>query len=237
MTAQLRNSLDELLGRIPEPVAVTFRDDEPLEMERVSKAAPAGCAYWKLGGEGRVFYTTADDHLNCPIGAFTHGIELSGAGARALNDMVGTMVTLHYIRPDEVAAIPRKPTPTRYVVYAPLSKADGIPDVVLLHGTPQQVMLLVEAANARQLLATVPTMGRPACAVIAATMASGKAATSLGCVGNRVYTGLSANELYIGIPGAVLPDTLDALRSIVNANKELEAFHQARCESVSSPNQ
>jgi uncharacterized protein (DUF169 family) len=66
--------------------------------------------------------------------------------------------------------------------------------------------------------------------VVAATLASGKAATSLGCIGNRVYTGLSANELYIGIPGPVVADTLDALRSIVTANQELEAFHRARCE-------
>ena len=44
------------------------------------------------------------------------------------------MVSLRYIRSDEVPEIPRKPTPTRFVVYAPLSKTDGIPDVVLLHG-------------------------------------------------------------------------------------------------------
>jgi uncharacterized protein (DUF169 family) len=107
-----------------------------------------------------------------------------------------------------------------------------MPDVLLVHGTPQQVMLLVEAANARKLLSGFPTMGRPACAVIAAAMASGKAATSLGCVGNRVYTGLSAQDLYIGIPGPVVADTVDALRSVVNANKQLEAFHQARYEAV-----
>ena len=232
MTAQLRNSLDELLGPVAEPVAVTFKDDEPVGTERIPQAAPAGCAYWKVASEGKTFYTAAEDHLNCPIGAYTHGVELSDAGAQQLHDMVGTMVSLRYLRSDEVPDIPRKPTPTRYVVYAPLSKADHVPDVVLLHGTPQQVMLLVEAANARQLLSSFPTMGRPACAVIAATMASGKAATSLGCVGNRVYTGLAEHEMYIGIPGAVLADTVDSLRSIVSANKQLEQFHKSRCESV-----
>jgi uncharacterized protein (DUF169 family) len=232
MSAQLRKSLDELLGPVPEPIAVTFRDDEPVGTDRVAKPAPAGCAYWKAAGEGSSFYTTADDHLNCPIGAYTHGVELSDTAAGQLNEMVGMMVSLRYIRNDEVPDIPRKPTPTRYVVYSPLSTAGGTPDVVLLHGTPQQVMLLVEAANARQLLSDFPTMGRPACAVIAATMASGKAATSLGCVGNRVYTGLSEHEMYIGIPGAALADTVDALRAIVSANKELEAFHRARCETV-----
>lgn len=236
MSLQLRHSLEELLGPIPEPVAITFAEHEPVGMARVPKAAPAGCAYWKLAGEGDAFYTAADDHLNCPIGAYTHGIELSGPDAQGLTDMVGMMVSLQYIRSDEVPEIPRKLTPTRYVVYAPLSKAAGMPDVLLLHGTPQQVMLLVEAANARKLLSGFPTMGRPACAVIAAAMASGKAATSLGCVGNRVYTGLSAHELYIGIPGPAVADTIDSLRSVVNANRQLEAFHQDRYQSAGRAN-
>ena len=232
MSQQLRSTLEELLGPVPEPVAVTFRDEQPTGISRVATAAPAGCAYWKLAAAGDVFYTTADDHVNCPIGAYTHGVEVSAAGAQQLNDMISTMVTLQYIRTEEVPEIPRKTTPSRFIVYAPLSKAEGTPDVVLVRGTPQQVMLLVEAANARKLLSSFPTMGRPACAVVAATVESRQAATSLGCVGNRVYTGLSANELYIGIPGSALADTLDSLRAIVAANKELAAFHESRCAGV-----
>jgi uncharacterized protein (DUF169 family) len=232
MTQHLRTALDELLGPVPEPVAVTFRDDQPAGINRVASAAPAGCAYWKLAAEGAIFFTTGDDHQNCPIGAYTHGVELAGGGAQQLNDMISTMVTLQYIRSDEVPEIPHKTTPSRFIVYAPLSKADGTPDVVLVRGTPQQVMLLVEAANARKLMSSFPTMGRPACAVVAATVESRQAATSLGCVGNRVYTGLSPHEMYIGIPGIALAETVDSLRAIVAANKELEGFHQARCAAV-----
>ncbi len=230
MTRDLRTSIDELIGPVPEPVTVTFRDDEPVGIDKVAASAPAGCAYWKLAADGAVFYTTAADHVNCPIGAYTHGIELAGDGMQQLNGMIGNMVQLGYLRSDEVAGIPHKTTPSRYVVYAPLSKAEDAPDIVLLRGTPQQVMLLVEAANARKLMSSFPTMGRPACAVIAASLESGQAATSLGCVGNRVYTGLSSNEMYVGIPGRALTDMLDSLRTIVAANKELEQFHKARCE-------
>ncbi len=45
--------------------------------------------------------------------------------------------------------------------------------------------------------------------------------TSLGCIGNRVYTGLSEDDLYVAIPGADLPDVADALEVITSANAEL----------------
>ena len=43
-TNEIRNSLDELLGPVGEPVAVTFLDETPAGIERVSAAAPAGCS-------------------------------------------------------------------------------------------------------------------------------------------------------------------------------------------------
>jgi len=129
---------------------------------------------------------------------------------------------------DEVPGIPRRNQPLRYVVYAPLSKAQGTPDVILVRGNARQMMLVVEAANARRLMSEFPIMGRPACAVIAAASDSGKAVTSLGCIGNRVYTELPDGEFYVAVPGAALGAMVDGLRSIVASNSELEQFHRAR---------
>ena len=114
-------------------------------------------------------------------------------------------------------------------MYAPLSKAEGVPDVVLLRGTPRQMMLLGEAAGARGLTAPFPIMGRPACAVIAATANTGKATSSLGCIGNRVYTELPDGEFYLAVPGRALGELVESLGAIANANAELEKFHRARC--------
>jgi hypothetical protein len=44
-------------------------------------------------------------------------------------------------------------------------------------------------------------MGRPACATSPAVPAGAGAVTSLGCIGNRVYTGRGNDELYFTIPG------------------------------------
>ena len=47
----------------------------------------------RLAAEGQAFYTTAADHTNCPIGAFTHGVELSPAKAQELQGLIGTMIS------------------------------------------------------------------------------------------------------------------------------------------------
>jgi uncharacterized protein (DUF169 family) len=231
-TTAIRDSLEQLLGPVAEPVAVTFCEAVPEGIERVAAAAPAGCSYWKLAAQGAVFYTAVDDHLNCPIGAYTHGADLTAEAQGQLQGMIHTMVGLQYLRMDEVPGIPRRSQPLRYVVYAPLSKAEGVPDVVLVRGNARQMMLVVEAANAKRLMSTFPIMGRPACAVIAAAMDDGKAVTSLGCIGNRVYTELPDGEFYVAIPGSALAEMADGLRAIGAANSQLEQFHRARCVPV-----
>ncbi len=225
----MRASLDALLGTIPEPVAVTFCDAAPAGVPRISAAAPAGCSYWKTAAEGAVFYTTGEDHLNCPIGAYTHAAELTPEAGSRLNGMLETMVGLRYLKMEEVPGIPQRKQPLKIAVYGPLAKAETVPDVVLLHGTPRQMMLVAEAAGARGLTSPFPIMGRPACSVIPAAINTGKTAASLGCIGNRVYTGLADGELYFAVPGEVLGDLIASLAEIANANRELEKFHRARC--------
>lgn len=72
-----------------------------------------------LAAEGAVFYTEAADHCNCPVGSYTHGVTLPPERAKELEDVVGTMVGLQYIRVEEVAALPRRAEPFRVAVYAP----------------------------------------------------------------------------------------------------------------------
>src|SRR3954454_14978472 len=67
----------EKLQLIYAPVAVAFLDAPPPGMAHVSQAEAAGCGYWKRAAEGQAFYTTAEDHMNCPVGAFTHGVTLT----------------------------------------------------------------------------------------------------------------------------------------------------------------
>jgi uncharacterized protein (DUF169 family) len=60
-----------------------------------------------------------------------------------------------------------------------------------------------------------------------AAMAHG-AVMSSGCIGNRVYTGLGDDELYLMIPGARLTDVVTHLSRIVDANTTLAEHHRGR---------
>jgi uncharacterized protein (DUF169 family) len=225
-------AIHRTLPELPEPVAITFTDTAPAGLQRTANPAPSGCTYWRHAADGASFYTVAADHENCAIGAYTHGAELSAATKDRLGDTITTLVGMRYIRSDEVAAIPHREQPLRFVAYAPLSKAEDAPDVVLLHGNAKQVMLLAEAATACNAMGSLQGIGRPACAIVAATLSSGKVTTSLGCIGNRVYTGLPDDQFYVAIPGSVLPEIAETLASIVHANSELEQMHRAKCASA-----
>src|SRR5262245_14424449 len=129
-----------------QPVAIAFLEKPPPGLNRVSYSAAASCAFWKQAAEGQGFFTTGDDHQNCPVGALTHGAELTPAKGEELQQLVGTMVQLKYLQPHEVPAIPRRTTSLRVAAYAPLADASFIPDVVIFRGDVRQIMLLAEAA-------------------------------------------------------------------------------------------
>ena len=76
-------------------------------------------------------------------------------------------------------------------------------------------------------------MGRPTCAVLPEALQSELTATSFGCIGNRVYTGLGEDEGYYAIPGSKVEAVVGRLATIAEANRQLETFHLARRDRVS----
>src|SRR5437899_12411245 len=118
------------------------------------------------------------------------------------------MVQMQYIKMEEIPSIPCRQSPFGVALYAPLALAPFEPDVVLVRGTVKQLMLLVEAAQAAGVAGGGATMRRPTCAVLPEASPSGRAATSFGCIGNGVYTGLGDDERYYAIPG---PDVADVV--------------------------
>jgi uncharacterized protein (DUF169 family) len=220
--------LAELLGLKTPPVAVTFQAAAPANVPRVAAAGPSSCTYWKWAAEGMTFYTEASDHYQCPIGGYTHGVNLPPAQMQELQGVVGTMVGLGYLRCEEVANIPRRQDRFGVAVYAPLDRAPVEPDVVLLRGNAAQIMLVEEAAQAAGIGGGTALMGRPTCAALPMAMAGGRGVASLGCVGNRVYTDMTDDELYYALPGKHLAAVVEKLAVIVNANSQLEKYHRAR---------
>jgi uncharacterized protein (DUF169 family) len=218
----------ELLGLSRQPAAIAFMESAPEGTPRIDVTAPSGCTYWKLASEGQSFYTEASDHFGCPIGSYTHGIDLPEAQGKELEGVIGTMVELEYLDSAEVPDIPRREEPFGVVAYAPLSDAPFEPDVILVSGNARQMMLLAEAAHSAGITCQTTMVGRPTCAAVPEVMRTGLSATNLGCVGNRVYTELQDDELYFAFAGHQSEKIAGKLAAIVNANEKLEEYHRAK---------
>lgn len=215
------------------PVAVAFLDAAPQGVQKFSGTEPSGCSFWRLAAEGRVFYTVPDNHFNCAVGASTHSIALSPEREKETEQTLKMMFELGYVRPEEVPQIPRLAKAPAAIVYAPLGDAPVAPDVVLFSSKPSAAMLLNEAAIRAGKGAGMPALGRPTCMALPASMAHG-ALLSLGCIGNRVYTGLAEDELYLVIRGADLAEVADALGVITNANSALTEYAQGRRQQLAT---
>ena len=227
-------SLAELLQLDVPPVAIAFLGRPPAGVSRVSAPEPAGCGYWRRAAQGEVFFTLADDHKRCPVGAHTHHVPLSASEQEELTGLVKTMVDLSYLKTEDVAKIARRETPLQVAVYSPLTKAPVAPDVVLVRAKPKQLMLLVEAAEHAGVAGASPAMGRPTCALLPESINANRTAVSFGCVGNRVYTGATDAEAYYAIPGPHLAAVEASLATIVLANQALEQFHMARADAAAA---
>jgi uncharacterized protein (DUF169 family) len=222
------------LGLTTAPVGITFHTTPPAGVPQVAAPGPSSCTYWKRAAAGETFYTDAADHYQCPIGGYTHGVDMPAAQMQELQGVVSTMVSLGYLRMEEVPEIPRRTEPFGVAVYAPLDKCTTLPGVVLIAGNAAQIMLLEEAALAAGVGGGSALMGRPTCAALPQAMHTERGIASLGCIGNRVYTGITDDQLYYALPGKHLAAVVEKLAIIVTANRELEKYHRARMPALSA---
>jgi uncharacterized protein (DUF169 family) len=219
------------LGR--RPVAVSFLDAEPSGIAKFSGMEPAGCSFWRLAAAGRSFYTVPADHFNCAVGAYTHSVQLPADRVQETETMLGMMFNLGYVRPEEIPGIPRLAKEPAAVVFAPLGDTPVAPSVVIFICKAPAAMLLNEASLRAGASSPLPLLGRPSCMALPAALAHGTVST-LGCIGNRVYTNLGLDEMYIVVPGAKLESVSDALGIIATANATLEEFARGRQATLST---
>lgn len=229
----LEQQLSSELGLTRRPVAIAFVDTPPPGVSKFSGSVPSGCSFWRLASDGRVFFTVPGDHYNCPIGSYTHNMPLPPERATELDQTLGLMADIGYVRMEEVPGIPVLPTTPAVVVYAPLADTPVVPDVVIFIGSAACLMLLHEAAISAGLAANFSTLGRPTCMAVPAALAGGLV-TSSGCIGNRVYTELEDGEMYAALPGGDLLRLADKAGTIATANAKLREYHHARRQQLTT---
>jgi hypothetical protein len=87
--------------------------------------------------------------------------------------------------------------------------------------------MLYEAVARAGASSSLPLLGRPTCMALPASLAHG-AVLSSGCIGNRVYTGIGDDELYVVLRGADLDRIAAEIATIQSANQTLTEYHQDR---------
>ena len=214
------------------PVAVAFLDAEPAGVKKFEGTQPSGCSFWRLAAEGRTFYTIPENHFNCAVGAYTHNIALSPDREKETEQTLKMMFDLGYVKPEEVPQIPRLAKAPKAIVYSPLADAPIDPDVALFALRPAAAMLLQEAAGRAGVGTGAPALGRPTCMALPASLQHG-AITSLGCMGNRIYTGLDEDQMYVVLRGRDLARIADELHVIGEANAALRVYARGRREQLS----
>ena len=214
-------------------VAVGFLDAAPAELEKFEGSEPSGCSFWRLAAAGKSFYTVPENHFNCAVGAYTHNILPPPEREKETEQTLKMMFDLGYVKPEEVSRIPRLAKTPGAIAYAPLGDATFEPDAVLFACKPAGAMLLQEAAGRAGIGSGTPALGRPTCMALPATLQAGSI-LSLGCIGNRVYTGLGDDEVYFVVRGTDLSRLADALQVIAGANRALRDYATGRREELAS---
>ncbi len=228
---ELEKKFQRALGMKRKPVAVSFLDAIPTGIAAFTGTMPSGCSFWRLAAEGAAFYTVPADHFNCAVGSYTHNIPLSPAREKETEQTLGLMFQVGYIKPEEVPGIPRLAKTPAAILYSPLgiSTVDlkNSESAVLFALKPSAAMLLNEAAIRAGAGGATPAMGRPTCMGLPLALDRGTQ-MSLGCIGNRTYTGLNDDELYIIIAGKDLERVAASLDEIVDANNALQEYAKGR---------
>jgi uncharacterized protein (DUF169 family) len=221
--------LREILGLRRTPIKIGFLSEPPPGVERwTGAAAPAGCVFWAKAMEGKTFFTVPADHYNCAIGSYTHKIGLPAERANELDSTLGFMIETRYLDRAEIPAIPTLPETPAAIAYGPAGSSAFKGDVVLLALTPAQSTLIYEAAlKAGVAQMSNAAFSRPSCAILPYSARQGLLALSFGCKGNRTFTGLPDDEMYISVPAAKWDEIVDRLLEVHRSNLTMGNYYQA----------
>ncbi len=227
----------EILGLRRLPIKVGFLDAPPSSLARWSGGpVAAGCVFWDRAMEGKSFYTLPSDHWNCAVGSHTHKIGLPADRSNELSDTIGFMVETRYLDAAEVANIPTLERTPAAVAYAPATSEAFKADVVLLALTPAQSTLAFEAAlKAGIAHGAVGASSRPSCAILPAAARTEVVTISFGCRGNRTFTTIGDDEMYVAIPGPRWDEFVDRLIEVQRSNLTMGNYYQAQAAKFSAP--
>jgi uncharacterized protein (DUF169 family) len=225
--ATAAQELTDRLGLGTPPLGIAFTDRVPEGVPRhdapmAAPAAdgrtgrvPAGCVFW-IQAARQTFATVPEDHGNCSVGSYTHGlIDLATAAGK---DDVGALLESGWVDQATVQQIPAVAERPAAIVYGPLREAPVAPDLVFLRVNGKQAMLLKDAWP------QLRVEGKPQCHIVPIAKEQGAVAMSVGCMLSRVRTGMANSEMTVAIPAGQLDALLDALATAQPADRAVAQY-------------
>jgi len=210
----LADALTKALHLAVPPIGITFGAqapagvaafDEPMSEPAADGRAgrvPAGCVFWVRAAQ-RTFSTVPEDHGNCSVGRYTHG--LATMDEVAGNGDVAALLESGWVDAEAVGRIPAVSTRSGAITYGPLAEAEGVPDVVLMRVNGRQMMVLSDAIPGLRI------EGKPQCHIVAIAKEHGEPAASVGCALSRARTGMRPDEMTFAVPGSRLAEVAAAV--------------------------
>jgi len=210
----LADSLSKALHLAVAPIGISFGPeaaagvpafDEPMSEPAPDGRAgrvPAGCVFWVRAAE-RSFTTVPEDHGNCSVGRYTHG--LAALEDVAGNDDVAALLESGWVDAEAVGAIPAISERPGTITYGPVAEAATTPDVVLLRVNGRQMMVLSDA------LPGLKIQGKPQCHIVALAKEHDEVVASVGCALSRARTGMRPDEMTFALPGSRLAEVTAAV--------------------------
>jgi len=210
----LADSLAAALHLAVAPIGISFTDrppagvpafDEPMSEPAADGRAgrvAAGCVFWVRAAEGS-FTTVPEDHGNCSVGRYTHG--LASLDDVAGNADIAALLESGWVDAEAVGGIPAISERAGAITYGPVADAAETPDVVLMRVNGRQMMVLSDA------LPGLRIEGKPQCHIVALAKEHGAVAASVGCALSRARTGMRPDEMTVALPGNRLAEVAAAV--------------------------
>ena len=164
------------------------------------------------------------------------GFDLPEAQNSSLQEELGMMCGIDYLREAELSHVPKVPQAPKAIsgiVYGPLWRFPLQPDLVLLWMTPQQSMMMSECCGLINWSAPPSgLLGRPGCGCLAVAVLEGRPAQSLGCVGMRTNTGVSGDLLLMAVPRNMLDNMHADLAKVAEVHRQMESHYLERIANL-----
>ncbi|HJJ29544.1 MAG TPA: DUF169 domain-containing protein [Methanocorpusculum sp.] len=220
--AQISATLKEALHLTGSPVAiklVSSPDKIPEGIQEIEETV-RHCRMVSLAREGKVFYAT-DSKQQCGGGAWVLGLREIGPSMKSGE---------HYLKLGKYSSlgaskrtvynVPALPHETYAVVYAPLEKANFVPDVVIIFAKPFSMLKLAQSTLFRLGGRIYPEFSgiQSICSdATAYVILNGEPNFSLGCDGSRKFSGIADDEMVAGLPAERLEELAAALLPVTAA--------------------